>query len=148
MEIDAVKELRQLTNLSIGEIKKALDRAGGDKDKTLAALKEQGAVIAAQKNTRNTGEGIVDCYVHANKKIGVLLELLCETDFVAKNPMFSELSHELALHIAAMDPADAGELLKQPYVRDQNLTVDQFVNQFIAKLGENIRIGNFTRFQI
>ncbi len=141
----AIKEIRDLTGLSIGDIKKALEEAGGDKQKALELLKTRGASIADKKADRSTGEGVVASYIHANKKVGVLVEVLCETDFVARNPMFSELAHEVALHIAAMDPQSPEELLTQPFVKDPSSTIQEVLNGYIAKLGENIRLGKFTR---
>lgn len=148
VDVETIKQLRDSTGLSFNEIKKALDEAGGDKARAIDVLKAHGAVVAQKKSLRSTEQGIVESYVHSNKKVGVLVELLCETDFVARNPMFSELAHEVAMHIAAMDPQDARELLSQPYIRDQDLTIEQLITQYIAKLGENIKIGQFCRLKI
>jgi len=147
-DLETIKQLRSSTGLSFNEIKKALDEAGGDKARALEMLRAHGAVVAQKKALRTTSEGIIESYIHSNKKVGVLVELLCETDFVARNPLFGELAHEVAMHIAAMDPRDGQELLNQPYVRDQDLTVEQLVTQYIAKLGENIKIGQFSRLQL
>ncbi|MEK7616072.1 MAG: elongation factor Ts [Patescibacteria group bacterium] len=148
MSINAIKELRELTGLSFNEIRKALEEAGGEKQKALEVLKTRGAIIAAKKSERSTSEGIVESYIHSTKKVGVLLELLCETDFVARNPMFGELAHECAMHVAAMSPQTVAELLEQPFIKDQNKTVGQLITESIAKLGENIKINRFDRFQI
>lgn len=145
---ETVKELRNLTGLPFNEIKKALDAAGGDKAGAIEVLKGRGATVAEKKSSRITGEGIVEAYVHSNKKIGVLIELLCETDFVARNPIFSELAREIAMHVAAMDPKDSKELMGQPYIREQDITVAELITQYIAKLGENIKLGEFSRLQI
>ena len=147
-DIETIKELRDSTGLSFDEIKKALDESGGDRSKAIEALKARGAAVAEKRAARSTGQGLVEAYVHSNKKVGVLLELLCETDFVARNPLFGELAHELAMHIAAMDAQDSVELLTQPYIRDQSLTINQLIAQYIAKLGENIKVGKFCRFQL
>lgn len=146
--IDTIKELREVTGLSFNEIRKALDEAGGDRVKALELLKQRGVSIAEKKSSRSTNEGIVEAYVHSTKKVGVLLELVCETDFVARNPMFLELAHECALHIAAMDPQTAEELLTQPYVKDPAITLGQLITNAIAKLGENIKIERFVRFSV
>ncbi len=148
MDIELIKELRDATGFSFNEIKKALQAAGGDKVRAAAILKARGAVVAEKKSSRATGEGTIEAYVHATKKIGAMVELLCETDFVARNPMFVELAHELAMHIAAMDPESVSELLKQPYIKDQDITVEELIRQYIAKIGENIKVGKFARFQI
>ncbi len=148
LSINTIKELREATGLSFNEIRKALDEARGDRAKTLELLKARGASIAQKKSSRSTNEGLIDAYIHATKKVGVLVELVCETDFVARNPMFSELAHECALHIAAMDPQNTEELLAQPYIKDPAITVSQLMSNAIAKLGENIKIAQFVRFAI
>ncbi len=148
MDTEPIKEIRDATGLSFNEIKRALDESGGDKARALEVLKAHGAKVAEKKSLRTTGQGIVESYIHSNKKVGVLVEILCETDFVARNPMFGELAHEIAMHIAAMDPQDGRELLSQSYIRDQDVTVEQLVTQYIAKLGENIKIGKFCRLQL
>ncbi len=147
-DIETIKELRDTTGISFGEIRKALEEAGGDKARAIEILKAHGAALAQKKSSRETQEGIIDAYVHATKKIGVLVELLCETDFVARNPLFTELAHELAMHIAAMEPENIEQLLEQPYIKDQDINVGELLTQYIAKLGENIRVGKFIRFQI
>ena len=147
-DIETIKELRDSTGLSFNEIKKALDETGGDRSKAIEVLKARGAAVAEKRAARSTGQGLVEAYVHSNKKVGVLLELLCETDFVARNPLFGELAHEIAMHVAAMDTQDSVELLVQPYIRDQSLTINQLIAQYIAKLGENIRVGKFCRLQL
>lgn len=146
--VELVKEIRDATGFSFNEIKRALDESGGDKARAMDVLKAHGAEVAEKKSLRTTGQGIVEAYIHSNKKVGVLVELLCETDFVARNPMFNELAHELAMHIAAMDPQDGRELLSQSYIRDQDMTIEELLNQFIAKLGENIKIGKFCRLRL
>ena len=148
MSIDSIKELRDITGLSFNEIRKALEEAGGDTTKALEILKARGASIAEKKSSRSTSEGIVESYIHANKKIGVLLELVCETDFVARNPMFGELAHECAMHVAAMAPQNLDELLQQAYIKDPSKTINELITDAIAKLGENIKINRFERFQI
>ena len=148
MNAELVKEIRNATGLSFNEIKRALDEAGGDKARALEVLKAHGVKVAKKKALRTTGHGMVEAYIHSNKKVGVLVEVLCETDFVARNPLFGELAHEIAMHIAAMDPEDGRELLSQPYIRDQDVTIGEFVTQYIAKLGENIKIGKFCRLQL
>lgn len=146
--IDTIKQLRDSTGFSFNEIRKALGEANGDKARAVEILKAHGADVADKKSTRTTGEGIVEAYIHATKKVGALVELLCETDFVARNPLFGQLAHELAMQVAAMDPETLVELLKQPYIKDQDVTVGEFVNQHVAKLGENIKVGKFVRLQI
>jgi len=147
-DIELIKELRDTTGLSFKEIREALEEAGGDKARAIEVLKAHGAALARKKASRETQEGVIDAYIHATKKVGALVELLCETDFVARNPLFAELSHELVMHVAAMDPRDVEELLKQSYIKDEDITVGELVTQYIAKLGENIKVGRFIRFEI
>ncbi len=146
--IDLIKELRGLTNLPFDDIKKALDAAGGDKDGAINILREKGAKVAKKKSERGTKEGLIETYVHGNGKIGVMLELFCETDFVARNPLFKELAHDLAMHIAATDPDDVEELLKEEYIKNPKITVQELLTQYIAQIGENIQMGEFVRFAI
>ena len=146
--LQAIKELREETSLPFTEIKNALHEARGDKEKARAVLTARGATIAEKKSSRSTHEGLIDAYVHSTKKVGVLVELVCETDFVARNPMFVELAHECALHIAAMDPQNIEELLAQPYIKDPAMSVGQLITNAIAKLGENIKIARFVRFAL
>ncbi len=148
MSIDAIKDLRELTGLPFKEIQKALAQAQGDTKQALEILKQSGVAIAEKKSSRSTNEGLVASYIHATKKVGVLVELLCETDFVARNPLFTELAHDCALHIAAMQPQDVPELLAQPFVKDESMSVGKLITDAIAKLGENIKINRFQRFEI
>jgi elongation factor Ts len=147
-DIETVKELRETTGLSFKEIQKAVAESGGDKARAIEILKAHGATVADKKSSRKTSEGLVEAYIHATKKVGVLVEILCETDFVARNPLFSELAHEVAMHIAAMDPRDNEELMAQAFIKDQDITIKDLLTQYIAKLGENMKIERFVRYQI
>lgn len=145
---EQITKLRTQTGLSFKEIKDALTEAGGDEAKALEILKSRGGEIAAKKSARQVKEGSVASYVHATKKTGSLIELLCETDFVAKNADFQNLAHDLAMQVVATKPADAKELLEQPFVKDPSITVQELINQHIAKLGENIQVGRFIVFEV
>lgn len=147
-DIDTIKELRERTGLSFAEIKKALDEADGDTDKAMAVLQERGVAIAEKKSSRSADQGVVEAYIHSNRKIGAVVVLNCETDFVAKNEEFINLAHEIAMQIASMNPKDSEELLAQSYIKDPNVTIKDLINQAVAKLGENIRVSNFSRFQL
>src|SRR4051812_31048918 len=118
IDLKALKKLRDQTAASIADIRKALDEAEGDEKKALTWLKERAAQIAAKKADRETGEGLVEAYIHGNGKVGVIVEVLCETDFVAKTDDFKSLCKEVAMQIAAMDPKDVDALVKQDYIRD------------------------------
>ena len=143
-----VKQLRDKTSLSVIECKKALETACGDETKALEILTKLSREKSAGKSHRKTGQGIVEAYVHSNGKIGVILQLFSETDFVASNQSFKDLAHDIALHIAAADPSDIQELLKQPFIKNPDKTIEDLVNEQIAKLGENIKIGEFVKLKI
>ena len=112
-----------------------------------AAPKRAGE-IAAKKADRETGEGLIEAYIHGGGKVGVLVELLCETDFVAKTDEFRHLAKEVAMQTAAMNPTDVDSLLKQEYIRDSSQTIEQMVKAMIGKLGENITVKQFVRFEL
>ncbi|MBI4158583.1 MAG: translation elongation factor Ts [Candidatus Yanofskybacteria bacterium] len=143
-----VKDLRMRTGLSFSEVKKALDEAGGDVVSAMEVLKAHGIAVAAKKSSREVKEGVVDAYIHATKKLGALIEVLCETDFVARNTEFQKLAHELSMQVAATKPETVEDFLSQPFIKDQDITVKDLINQYIAKLGENIQVGRFEIFQL
>jgi elongation factor Ts len=144
--IDQLKKLREETSVSISECKKALEEAKGDFQKAKEILKKWGREVAQKKAQRTTSQGIIESYIHPNKKVGVLLELNCETDFVAKSPDFQSLAHELCLQIAAM--GNSPPLLEQPWIKDETKKVQDLINEYIAKIGENIIIKRFTRYEL
>jgi len=191
--IDQIKQLRQETGVSVMECKRALEEAGGDMEKAKEILRKWGKVFAEKKVEREVKEGIIESYVHPNKKIGVLVELRCESDFVARSEEFQRLAHELCLQIAAMRPLflreeeippefldgerkiyqeqlkDSGKpekiinqiiegklekykkeisLMSQPWIKDESKTIKDLLDVYIAKLGENLVIKRFARFEI
>lgn len=148
LDLKAIKKLRDETSASIADCRKALEEANGDEKKALEWLKKRAGEIAAKKADRETGQGIVEAYIHGAGKVGVLVELLCETDFVAKTDEFKVLAKEVAMQVAAMNPADVDALLKQDYIRDGSLTIEQLVKNAIGKIGENITVKRFVRFEI
>ena len=129
------------------ECKKALHEGGGDFDQAVKIIHEQGLIKAERKGERQTGAGILESYIH-NERIGVLLELRCETDFVARTQTFRELAHELAMQVSAMAPSNLKELLGQPYIKDETITVEQLIKRAIAQVGENIKVARFCRYQV
>ncbi len=145
--INNIQKLRELTGAGVMECKKALDEAGGDFDKAILIIHEQGLVKAEKKKERVTGAGVLESYIH-NERVGVLLELRSETDFVSRSKEFRELAHNLAMQIAAMDPKDVNELLGQLCIKDESLTIDSLIKKTIAKFGENIQIERFCRYEI
>ena len=148
LDLKAIKKLRDETSASVADVRRALDEANGDEKKALEWLKKRASEIAAKKADRETGEGVIEAYIHGGGKVGVLVELLCETDFVAKTEDFKNLAKEVAMQVAAMNPEDVDSLLKQEYIRDNSQTIEQLVKAVIGKLGENITVKRFTRFEI
>lgn len=147
ISVDQIKKLRDETDISISECKKALEEANGDFEKAKEVLKKRGAVMAQKKAERETKVGIIDSYIHPNKKVGVLLEIQCESDFVAKSPDFQKLSHELCLQIAAIDSEEI-PFLEQGWVRDEKILIKDLINQYIAKIGENIIVKRSIRYEL
>ncbi len=188
-----VKELREKTGAGIMDCKKALAQCDGDMEKAVEALRKKGLATAAKKASRATNEGLIHAYIHMGGKIGVLIEVNCETDFVARTDEFRELVHNLAMQVAASSPLYVSKedvpqevvekegrlyreqaleqgkpekvvdrivegklnkfyqdvcLLEQPYIREPEKTVSQLITEYIAKLGENIRVKRFTRYQL
>ncbi len=146
-EIDLIKKLREETGAGIADCRQALEEANGNLSKAKDWLKQKGLDKAGQKSNREVKNGLVEVYSHGGK-VGVLVELLCETDFVARTDDFKNLAHELALQIASMDPSDEKELLAQEYIRDNAQTIDQLIKSVIGKLGENIQVGRFERIAL
>ncbi len=145
---EQIKQLREKTGVSVMACKNALEEASGDFEKALLLLRERGLRVAEAKSERATKAGIIESYIHQNKQIGVLLELRSETDFVSKHEDFQALAHNIAMHIAANGSADTGELLNQSYIKNPDITVSDYIKEFIQKFGENIEIGRFERFNI
>jgi len=149
MKVDAkdIKKLRQELGAGIADIKQALEDASGNLEKAGKLLKQKGLDKASKKAERQVKAGLVEAYSHAGK-IGVVVELLCETDFVAKTEDFKNLAHELVLQIASMNPKDVKILLFQEYIRDNTQTIEDLIKSVIGKLGENIQIGRFERIEL
>ncbi len=145
--LELIKKLRSETGAGIADCRQALSESDGDMEKAKDWLKQKGLDKAASKGEREVKAGIVEVYSHSGR-VGVLVELLCETDFVARTDDFKSLAHELALQIASMNPSSLEDLLSQEYIRDNSLTVEQLVKTTIGKLGENIQIGRFERIAL
>jgi elongation factor Ts len=148
---EMVKALREMTGAGMLECKKALEEAGGDLEKAKEILRIRGLAKAEKKAGRETKEGIIQAYVSENRKVGVILELNCETDFVARNEQFNELALNIAKHIASLPEnankeGSAEDLLHQPYFQDPSKTLQEVIKSAIAKIGENIQIRRFVRF--
>ena len=160
-----VKELRDRSGAGVMDAKRALDEADGDMERAAALLRERGLAAAAKRAERETSQGVVDTYIHAGGRIGALVEVNCETDFVANTDEFRALVHEVAMQVAAMNPAvvapadrvgrpelDGADeevaLLSQPWVKDGSKTVGELVQDAVARTGENIRVRRFARFEL
>ena len=170
VSIDLIKELRAMTCASVAHCKKALEETRGDLKKAAQLLRKEGLEIAAKRQDKAAKEGRVEAYVHLGNKIGVLLEVNCESDFVARNSEFVQFSKDISMQIAALSPpyikkedvpADVidGEknkeeyyknncLLEQSFVKDPSITVKDYLGSLIAKLGENIFIRRFMRYKV
>lgn len=191
--IELIQQLRQQTGVGIMDASRALDEAGDDIEKALEILRKKGAVTAAKKSSREAHDGVVISYIHAGGRVGVLLKLYCETDFVARTKEFQALARDLTMHIAASDPdyvsvgdipdevletekriyheqvADSGKpdniidqiiegkmkkfaeqvvLLKQPFIKDPDKRIEELLQDSIARLGENIQVGKFVRYEL
>lgn len=146
--IELVKKIRVETGLGIMEIKAALEEASGDEKKAKEILKEKGLEKAKEKAEREVHQGRVATYTHSTGKIGVMVEVFCETDFVAKHEDFVGFTKDLCLQIVAMEPENTESLLKQEFVKDPSKTIDEMLKALIAKFGENMKIGRFERFEI
>lgn len=155
--MDTIKELREETGLSFAQIKKALDEANGDKEQARAILATYSEASASKKADREITAGVLSSYVHGSGTIGVLLELGCETDFVAKNEEFVALAKDLAMHVCAMAPSSInnedglGEdtsLLNQAFIKNPEVTVKQRLEAAVQKFGENTQVTRFVRYQI
>lgn len=147
MKLEDIRRLNQETGVGLIAAKQALEAAGGDFDRALAAMLDQGLARASRRADRAVGSGIVQSYVH-DGRIGVLVAVSCETEFVAKNEVFLEFAKNLALQLAACPADNPEELLAQEYLRDSDLTVDQYRQRVMAQLGENLVIGQLARIEL
>jgi elongation factor Ts len=167
---DAIKELREMTLCGVIECKKALEKANGDLEAAKKILRKRGLELAAKKGGRTAREGRIEAYIHHGAKIGVIVEVNCETDFVAKNENFCKFTKDIAMHIAASNPkyvkredipadvlAEQQDpeafikekcLLEQPFVKDPNKTIRDCMNELIASIGENLFIHRFIRYKV
>ena len=155
---ELIKQLRELTSAGVMNCKRALEESDGDVSKAEKLLKDQGIASAAKKASRETDQGVIETYVHSGGRIAAIVEVNCETDFVARTDEFSSLAHDIAMQIAAMDPATVGgdepeanpeeSLLLQPFIKDPSKSIQDLINETVGKLGENIRVRRFQRFSL
>jgi elongation factor Ts len=145
------------------ECKKALQEAGGDLERAVGVLQERGIALAEKRMHRETAQGMVECYIHAGGRLGAMVEVNCETDFVARTDDFKRLARDLAMQVVASSPLSVSEddlpsgaegdpaelcLLRQPFIKDESRTVEELVKEVIARTGENIRVRRFARFEL
>ena len=158
-----VKKLRELTGAGMLDCKKTLDETDGDFEKAKELLRQKGFEAAAKRAERTTAEGVIQSYIHHNNRLGVLVELNCESDFVARTEDFRKLAQQIALQVAGANPLyvsqeempDGAEgdpkevcLLLQPFVQDESRTIEDLLSETISKTGENIRVRRFARFEL
>ena len=163
VSVQAIKELRELTGVGMLDCKNALEEADGDLEKAKQILRRRGIAVAEKRAGRETAQGLVQAYIHPDGRLGALVELNCETDFVARTDEFKALAHDLAMQVAATEPSYVSPedlppdsdgdprdvcLLAQPFIKDPNRSVQDLINDSISKTGENIRVRRFQRFQL
>lgn len=193
MTLDKIKKLREKTGAGVVDAKKALEEADGDEEKATEIIRKKGQAKALKKSDREAKEGVISSYVHSNLKIGAMVKLYCETDFVARNSEFQQLARDIAMHIAAMDPKfikpgdvsseiikkereiwteqlkkerkpekmlhkilegkekkfrEESALLAQPFVKNPEITIGELIAEKVGKIGENIQVGGFARYEI
>lgn len=147
MDSKLVVKLREMTGAGVMECKRALEKAGGDLDKAVEFIHEAGILKAESKKERKTGAGFLYSYIH-NERVGVILEVRAETDFVVRSDPFKDLAHNLAMQIAAMNPTDVDELLKQPFIKNDSQNIADVIKGVTAKVGENIKVEKFCRYEL
>ena len=160
---ESIKTLREKCGAGVMDCRNALLECQGNEEKAIEVLKEKGFRKAVKKAERETSEGLIEAYIHTGGRVGVIVEINCETDFVTRTDEFKELAHELSMQVAAMCPKcitkeelpedeetapEAACLLLQPYIRDPSKTVNDLIVEAIAKTGENIRLKRFARFEL
>ena len=160
---ELIKQLRSRTSAGVMDCKRALDESNGDLDEAEEILREQGIASAAKKSARETDQGIIETYIHSGGRIAAMVEVNCETDFVARTDEFSSLAHDIAMQVAAMAPVAVSRddtidseqpvpedscLLQQPFIKDPSKSIQDLINETVGKLGENIRVRRFQRFSL
>ena len=148
ISLDLIRKLKEETGAPVIRVKKVLEEVGGDEKKAFGILQKEGFEKAAKKEGRETSQGLIETYIHHSGKVAALVELFCETDFVARNELFRNLAHELALQVASMGAKSAEELSSQEFIKDPTKKVSDLVKEVIAKTGENVRVGRIYRVEL
>ena len=146
--MDKIKTLREKTGAGVMDAKKSLEEAKGDMAKAEELIAQRGLTKAANKADREVKSGRVQAYIHTTGRVGAMVEIACETDFVANTEDFATLGKEIAMQVASMNPADVEVLMKQDYIRDSGKKIENLVKALIAKTGENIKVIRFVRFAL
>jgi len=146
--MEEIKELRKITGAGVMDAKKALEEAKGNLDKAVEIIRAKGLAKAETKADREVKSGKIYCYTHLGGSAAAMVEVACETDFVAKTDEFDALCKEIAMQVVSMNPENVEDLLAQPYIRDGAKTIEQLVKELVAKTGENIQIIRFARFKL
>lgn len=145
---DQIRELREKTGAPVMRAKKLLEELQGDMKKAEEILMKEGFEKTEKRLERETSQGIIDTYIHHSGKLGVMVELLCETDFVAKNDLFRELAHNLAIQVASLGTTEKEALLNEDFIKDPSKKVGDLVKEVIAKTGENVQVGRLVRLEL
>lgn len=145
---ELVKKIREETGAGVMDVRRALLESEGDEAKAKQLLKAKGEAAVAKKAERETGQGVIETYIHSGGRVGAMVYLGCETDFVAKTEEFKNLAKELAMQVAAMNPSSNEELLEQDYIRDPGKTIKQLITEVVARTGENIQVKKLARFSL
>lgn len=145
---DQIRKLKEDTGAPVMRAKQVLEEYGGDEKKAFEILQKEGFEKAAKREGRETGQGVIETYVHHSGKVAAVVEVLCETDFVARNDVFKAMAHDVALQLASMDAKDSEDLLTQDFIKDPSKKVSDLVKEVIAKTGENVRIGRIYRIEL
>ena len=148
IDVSLIRKLKEETGAPVIRVKKVLEELGGDEKKAFEILRKEGFEKASKREGRETSQGLVESYIHHSGKVASIVELFCETDFVARNELFKELAHNLALQVASMGAKGSQDLLEQEYIKDSTKKVGDLVKEVVAKTGENIRVGRVFRVEL
>jgi elongation factor Ts len=148
IDVKTITKLREETGAPVIRVKKVLDEVAGDEKKALEILRKEGFEKVAKRQDRATDKGCIATYTHHTGNIAVIVELLCETDFVARNELFQQLGKDVAMQISFSSPKDTEELIAQEFIKDPSKTIQDLIKEVIAKTGENVRLGRFYRLEI
>jgi elongation factor Ts len=143
-----IKALREESGAGMMDCKKALEESAGDMDKAREWIKQRGLAKAEKKADRETKEGYIAVYVHSNNKMAAMVEILCETDYVARNPEFQEMAKNVAMQVVSMNPASLEELLTQDFIKDPSMTMEELVKGLSGKIGEKFVVSRFMRYEV